>query len=78
LGEHGKPIGDDTNTRRSKDGASVTKNYEKHFGYKVDTLVNEIKIIEKLSMTPANGHDSQIDLSLPGIICYLDKGYFGS
>ena len=23
-------------------------------------------------------HDSQIDLSLPGIICYRDKGYFGS
>ena len=23
-------------------------------------------------------HDSQIDLSIPGIICYRDKGYFGS
>ena len=33
---------------------------------------------EKLSVTPANVHDSQIDLSLPGIICYRDKGYFGS
>ena len=40
--------------------------------------MNEIKIIEKLSVTPANVHDSQIDLSLPGIICYRDKGYFGS
>ena len=77
-GEYGKPRGDDANTRRSKDGSSATKNNEHHFGYKANTLVNEIKIIEKLSVTPANVHDSQIDLSLPGIICYRDKGYFGS
>ena len=77
-GEYGKPRGDDAKTRRSKDGSSATKNNEKHFGYKAYTLVNEIKIIEKLSVTPANVHDSQIDLSLPGIICYRDKGYFGS
>ena len=32
----------------------------------------------RLAVTPANVHDSQIDLSLPGIICYRDKGYFGS
>ena len=77
-GEYGKPRGDDANTRRSKDGASATKNHEKHFGYKAHTLVNEMKIIEKLAVTPANVHDSQIDLSIPGIICYRDKGYFGS
>ena len=73
-----KAKGHDANTRRSWDGASATKNNEKHFGYKAHTLVNEIKIIEKLSVTPANVHDSQIDLSLPVIICYRDKGYFGS
>ena len=77
-GEYGKPRGDDAKTRRSKDGASATKNDEKHCGYKTHTHVNKIKIIEKLSVTPANVHDSQIDLSLPGIICYRDKGYFGS
>ncbi len=77
-GEYGKPRGDDANTRRSKDGTSATKNHEKHFGYKAHTLVNEIKIIEKLAVTPANIHDSKIDLSIPGIICYRDKGYFGS
>ena len=77
-GEHGKPRGEDANTRRSRDGASATKNHEHHFGYKAHTLVNEIKIIEKLSVTPANVHDSKIDLSIPGIICYRDKGYFGS
>jgi hypothetical protein len=35
-------------------------------------------MIEKLSVTPANVHYSQIDLSLSGIICYRDKEYFGS
>ncbi len=77
-GEYGKPRGEDANTRRSKDGTSATKNHEKHFGYMSHALVNEIKIIEKLSVTTANVHDSQIDLSMPGIICYRDKGYFGS
>ena len=77
-GEYGKPRGDDAKTRRSKDGSSATKNHEKHFGYKAHTLVNEIKIIERLSFTPANVHDSIIDLSIPGIVCYRDKGYFGS
>ena len=78
IGEYGKPWGDDANTRRSRDGASTTKNNEKHSGYKAHTLVNEIKITEKLSVTPANVHDSQIDLILTEIICYRDKGYFRS
>ena len=77
-GEYRNPRGDDANTRRSKDGSSATKNHIHHFGYKARTLVNEIKIIEKLSVTLANVHDSQIDLSISGIICYRDKGYFGS
>ena len=77
-GEYGKPRGKDAKTRRSKDGSSATKNHEKHFGYKAHTLVNEIKIIEKLSVTPANVHDSMIDLSIPGIVYYRDNGYFGS
>ena len=38
--------------------------------------MNEIKINEKLSVKPANVHDSQINLSLLGIICYWDKGIF--
>ncbi len=77
-GEHGKPRGEDAQTRRSKDGASSVKNNQVHFGYKDHTLVSEIAIIEKLTVTPANVHDSQIDLSITGIPCYRDKGYFGS
>lgn len=77
-GGYGKPRGKDAKTRRFKDGASATKNNEHHFGYKQHTLTNEIKIIEKPSLTAANVHDSRIDLSVPGTVCYRDKGYFGS
>ena len=77
-GEYGKPRGDDAETRRSRDGASATKNHEKHFGYKAHTIVKGMKIIEKLSLTPANAHDPEIDVSIPGIVCYRDNGYFGS
>ena len=61
----------------SRDGASATKNHEHHLGYKAHTLVNEIKIIEKLSVTPANVHDSQIDLSIPGINGTMDRSVRG-
>ena len=64
--------------RRSKDGASATKNHEHHYGYKAHTLVNEIKIIEKLLVTPTNMHDLHIEPSLHSIVCCRDKGYFGS
>ena len=67
--EAGKPRGDDANTCRSRDSSSAIKNNEKYFGNKSHTLVNELKIIEKLSVTPAGVHDSQIDLSLPDIVC---------
>ena len=65
-GEYGRPRGNDA-TRRSRDGRSAAKNHGKHYGYKQQTLTNEIRIIEKLFVTPANVHDSMIDLSIPGI-----------
>lgn len=77
-GEYGKQRGGDSKTRKSKDGPSATMNYEHHFGYKSHTLVIELKIVEKLWATPANARDSRTDLSVQGIICYKDKGYFGS
>ena len=33
-------------------------------------------MIANYSVTTASLHDSQIDLSIPGIITYKDKGYF--
>jgi IS5 family transposase len=77
MGEYGKPRGNDAKTRRSEDGASATKNHEHHFCCKAHTFVNEMKIIEKLAVTSANVHGSQIALIILGIVCYRDKGYFG-
>lgn len=71
-GEYRKPRGDDASTRRSRDGALATNNNEKRFKYKAHTLVNEIEIIKKISVTFANMHDSQIDLSLPVITSNLN------
>ena len=51
------PGGADARTRRTKDSASAMKNNENHFGFKARFLVNDIKIIEKLSVTPSNVHD---------------------
>ncbi|MEM0136066.1 MAG: transposase [Thermoplasmatales archaeon] len=68
-GEYGKPPGSEANTRRSKDGSSATDNNEKQFRYREHIPVNGIKIIEKLSVTSASVHDSQMNLSTPGIIC---------
>ena len=76
--EYGKPRDENINTYRYKDFASTTKNHESCLGYKAHTLVNEIKIIEKLAVTPANVYCSHRGLSMPGIVCYSDKGHFGS
>lgn len=65
-------------TRRSKDGSWAIKNRKAHFGYKLHTLHTvENDIIVNYSITTASMHDSQIDLSIPGIVNYKDKGYFG-
>jgi hypothetical protein len=34
-------------------------------------------MIVNYSITTASMHDSQIDLSIPGVVNYKDKGYFG-
>ena len=41
----------------SRDDDSGTKNHEKHLGRKAQTVVSEIKIIEKLSITSTNIND---------------------
>jgi len=65
-------------TRRSKDGTWSVKNKKAHFGYKLHTgQCVENDIIHNYAVTTASVHDSQIDLSIPGIVNYKDKGYFG-
>jgi IS5 family transposase len=65
-------------TRRSKDGSWAVKNRKAHFGYKLHTLQGvENDMIANYSTTTASMHDSQIELSIPGVVNYKDKGYFG-
>jgi len=64
-------------TRRSRDGSWAVKNRKAHFGYKLHTLQGvENDMIANYSTTTASMHDSQIDLSIPGVVNYKDKGYF--
>ena len=66
-------------TRRSKDGTWAKKGSVSHFGYKIHTVQGtDIPLIGQLVVTIASLHDSQVDLGIPGIPNYRDKGYFGS
>ena len=66
-------------TRRSKDGTWAVKNKRAHFGYKLHTIQDTGNdMIMNYSTTTASVHDSQIDLSIPGVVNYRDKGYFGA
>ena len=65
-------------TRRSKDGSWTKKNNRSYFGYKLHTIQGvESDMIANYSVTTASLHDSQIDLSIPGVVNYKDKAYFG-
>ena len=69
----------DGKTRRSKDGTWTKKNAVSHFGNKLHTVQGtDIPLIREFVVTTASLHDSQVDLSMPGIPCYKDKGYAGA
>ena len=66
-------------TRRSKDGTWTKKNSASHFGNKLHTVQGtDIPLIREFVVTTASLHDSQVDLNIPGIPCYRDKGYAGA
>jgi IS5 family transposase len=65
-------------TGRSKDGTWAKKNSVSHFGNKLHTVQGtDLPLIREFVVTTASLHDSQVDLSIPGIPCYKDKGYSG-
>ena len=69
----------DANTRRSKDGTWTKKNSTTHFGNKLHTIQGtDLPLVREFVVTTASLHDSQVDLSIPGIPCYKDKGYAGA
>ena len=64
--------------RSSKDGTWAVKNKKAHYRHKLHTSqIIEHDIIANYAVTTASVHDSQIDLSILGIVNYKDKGYFG-
>jgi len=74
-----KTRGDDSKTRRSRDGTWTMKGNKSAFGYKVHIIVDkENQFIREFDTTTASVHDSQIDLSQKGQTVYRDKGYFGT
>ena len=73
-----KPRGGEARTRRSRDGAWAKKGSKSSFGYKLHTKSDVDRgLIRELETTPANVHDSRVDLSVEGEVVYRDKGYFG-
>ena len=74
-----EPRGDDSKTRRSKDGTWTKKGDKSHFGYKLHTKMDtDYQLIREQETTTASVHDSQIDLSEPDEVNYRDKGYSGA
>lgn len=73
------PRGDGARTRRSKDGTWAKKGNVLHFGFKWHcNLDMDYWLIRNIETTTASLHDSQVDLSIPGIPVLRDRGYFGA
>jgi transposase, IS5 family len=73
-----KPRGDESKTRRSRDGTWAKKGTEIHFWYKLHQTTDiDYCLIRDLETSTASMHDSQVDLSIPGVPVFRDRGYFG-
>jgi len=72
------PRGEEARTRRSRDGEWAKKGGKSSYGYKLHAKADvDHGLVRSLETSPANLHDSQVDLSLPGEVVYRDKGFFG-
>jgi IS5 family transposase len=73
-----KPRGPEVKTRRNKDGKWTKKGGKSYYRYKIHTKTDiNYSLIRKVENTPANVHDSRIDLINPEDVVYRDRGYFG-
>ena len=67
-GSSKKPRGKNAKTRRSRDGTWAVKGKESHFGYKLHQITDlDYCLIRDIETSTASLHDSQVDLSIPGI-----------
>ncbi|MEM3489104.1 MAG: hypothetical protein QXO75_05550 [Nitrososphaerota archaeon] len=59
--------------RMSRDGSCPKKNSKSYFGFRLH-IIQEVEndMISNYSVTTSS-HDSQIDLSIPGIVNHKDK-----
>jgi len=74
-----EPRGPEAKPRRNKDGKWAKKGGKSYYGYKLHTKIDmDYGLIRRLETTPANVHDSQIDLSEEGEVVYRDRGYLGA
>ncbi len=72
-----KPRGGEARTRRSRDGSWTKKGSRSYYGFKLHAKMDvDYGLIRDLETTPANVHDSRVDLSRPSEVVYRDKGYF--
>jgi len=73
-----KPRGGKARTRRSRDGSWAKKGSRSYYGFKLHAKMDvDLGLIRDLETTPANVHDSRVDLSREGEVVYRDRGYFG-
>src|SRR5512136_290619 len=77
--ESKKLRGNEAKTCRSRDGTWARKGNETHFGYKLHQT-NDVDycLIRDIETSTASLHDSQVDLSIPGMPVFRDRGYFGA
>ncbi|MCL6002309.1 MAG: hypothetical protein M0Z77_11065 [Thermoplasmatales archaeon] len=77
TGEESRDERKNSKTRRSKYGSWTKKNSRSYFGFKLHTIQGvENDMIASYSVKTTSLPDSQINLSIPGIVNYKDKGYF--
>ena len=63
-------------TRRSRDGSFAQKDGKNFFGYKQHSSHGvDMPLVREFVITTASVHDSQVDLSVPGMPCYRTRGY---
>ena len=66
-------------TRRSRDGSFAQNDGKNFFGYKQHSFHGvDMPLVREFVITTASVHDSQVDLSVPGMPCYRDRGYQGA